>query len=350
MNHTQELRSTVARRGWMAVLLPVAAMGACGGVPQDLDGQASVQEAILTCSAPGCREFTDPTGTIKVRVRTCGWVTASGAAGSQTAVATCSVDGDAGYVLVGGGAEIENAPTPGAVLKSCIPDPASLTQTPRAHAYYTRWLARSSEYGSANSTAHRVRAYSIGLRLVGMSTTETADNLLWADSTDANAGIPFTQVVPESNVFLGGGGTVLPYNAPMYLVSSEPNGSVGWLVDAHVNGTGTDPSPPKAYAVSIDPMPRRANGQVWGQLVGTTSATIVSGSGVYVSATYTETDPHFLVTSGGGHGYSFPNEGVRRFLTDVIPGTSSQGSTVWAKSTGVSTSGGAFAAVTALSR
>src|SRR6185295_853786 len=166
------------------------------------------------------------------------WFTASGASGSRSAVATCIVDNDAGYVLVGGGAEIENSPIPGAVLKSSIPDPSSYVSSPP---WYSRWLARSAEFGRANSTAHRLRAYSIGLRLVGMTAAETGANVLWADGSDANPGIPYTQVVPESNVLLGGGATVLPYDTSMYLVMSEPSGSpLGWSVNAHVNGTGPD--------------------------------------------------------------------------------------------------------------
>jgi hypothetical protein len=337
------------RRGWLA-LLPLAAATACGVVAQDGDDQTALaQGAVLTCSAAaGCKEFTDVTGTIKVQVRTCGWVTSSGPSGSRTAVATCTVDNDAGYVLVGGGAEIENSPIPGAVLKSCIPDPSSFTSSPLW--YYTRWLARSSEFGLTNSSAHRLRAYSIGLRLVGMSAAETGANLLWADGTDPNPGVSYTQVVPESNVFLGGGGTVLPYDAPMYLVLSEPSAPTGWTVNAHVNGSGADPFPPKAYAVSINPCPTRADGTVWGCLTSAGPATISSGSGGYISATYTNSDPHFLVTSVGGHGFSFPNTTPKRFLTDIIPGLSTQGTTIWSKNTNVVAAGGSYASVMAVSR
>jgi hypothetical protein len=47
-----------------------------------------------------------------------------------------------------------------------------------------------------------------------------------------------------------------------------------------------------------------------------------------------------MVTAIGGHGYSFPNQTVKRFITDLIPGTSTQGTTIWSKNTATVAAGG----------
>ena len=306
---------------------------------------------MLTCSAAaGCKEFTDVTGTIKLQVRRCGWFTASGASGSRTAVATCIVDNDAGYVLVGGGAEIENSPIPGAVLKSSIPDPSSWTMSPLW--YYTRWLARSAEFGRPNNTAHRLRAYSIGLRLVGMTAEETAGNLLWADGTDPNPGVTYTQVVPSGNVLLGRRLDRVALETPMSRRVRAQR------VPARIDGQrarhrdGSRPLSSEGVCRLDQSVPTHADGVTqWGCLTSSIRETLAaSGSGGYVSAALSESDTHFMVTSIGGHGFSFPDETPRRFLADLIPGLSHQGATVWSKDTNVPAAGGTFAAILEVSR
>lgn len=326
------------QRRWFFALAALYVMmtPACG---EDFEQEVAVTRGeLLSCAAPGCKEFTDITGTIKIRVRTCGYVSATGTSGSRTAVATCAVDRDAGYVLVGGGAEIEGQPTPGALLKSSIPDPTSLVRVPQDN--YTRWLARSAEY-APTSTIHRLRAYSIGLHLVGLSADELGQNLLWADGVDGT-GPPTVQVVPAVNILLGGGGTVLPYESAMFLTASEPyfeGGALrGWLADARTNGTGPNPSQPKAYAVSMDPCPLRANGTVWGCLGQSWLSALNSGSGGYIVSQEYESPGAFtyMMTTVGGNAYWTAT--ARRFLTDLIPtyfvnGTQTQGVTAWSKNT-----------------
>jgi hypothetical protein len=325
-------------------LLPALLGAGCGDASGTLDEPVGVTEdAVISCTAPSCQGFTDVTGTIKIRVRTCGWVTASGPAGRQTALATCAVDRDAGYALVGGGAEIENSPSPGALLRSSIPDQATSFQVPTpgngpTTTAYSRWVARSAEYGSTNSTPHRVRAYSIGLKLVGLSADETSGNMVWTDGSSAPG--PHVQLAQVGMLFIGGGGTVLPYDANLYLKNSEPDTyNNGWYVAIGNNGDGATGNA-KGYVVSIHPCVYRADQTIWGCLTVSDSASMSSGSGGYISSTVSVSGTANMVTAIGGHGYSFPNETVRRFITDLIPGTSTQGTTIISKNTSPSAAGG----------
>jgi len=337
------LRGTPTATLALALLPPLLGAG-CGDMPADVDDPAAGTEAaVLSCTAPACKKFTDSTGTISIRVKTCGWVTATGTRGRQTAVAKCSVDTDAGYALVGGGAEIENSVSPGALLRSSIPDQETSFTVPLPNggttSAYANWVARSAEYGSTNSTAHRVRAYSIGLKLVGLSADEIAGNITWTDGSSGD-GSPHVQTAQVGELFIGGGATVLPYDAKLYLTNSEPDTfKNGWYVAIANNGDGAT-GDAKSYVASLKPCPIRMNMTTWGCLTASSNATMGSGSGGYISTTLTESGTANMVTAIGGHGYSFPNQTVKRFITDLIPGTSTQGTTIISKNTATSAAGG----------
>jgi hypothetical protein len=343
------MRSTLLRGApgvTMALAVLPAVLGAgCGDLSADVDDPVAVTEhSVLGCTAPSCKKFTDATGTISIRVRACGWVTATGTNGRRTAVATCGVDTDAGYALVGGGAEIENSPSPGALLKSSIPDPSTSFQVPApggdtTTTAFANWVARSAEYGATNSTAHRLRAYSIGLKLVGLSAEETAGNMTWSDGSSGD-GSPHVQHAQVGDLFIGGGATVLPYDANLYLRNSEPDTyNNGWYVAIGNNGDGAT-GDAKSYVGSIKPCPLRANLTTWGCLTASSSATMGGGSGGYISTTLTESGTANMVTAIGGHGYSYPEQTVKRFITDLIPGMSTQGTTIVSKNTATSAAGG----------
>lgn len=322
MKFNQQRRQISRIPGWRASLLATATsvVLGCGGTdPSDGDVD-TVNAALTSCTAPACKEFTDSTGTMKVRVRTCPWVSATGSNGSQTAVATCAVDTDAGYALVGGGAEVEGSSVPGALLKEDRPDPFFGTA-------YTRWRVQSSQFTTSSGAAHRVRAYSIGLRLVGMSYSDLQANLVWQDNTSDASTRPFTfapgplasPIDLDLQLPIGGGAAVLPETEPLFLAGSMMRDwTYDWIAEAGSNGNGRTASV-KAYILTITRCPVRfSNNTTWGCLGGVNSWHDKSGSGGYVSSSaFENTGTSRLVTSVGG--WTWSDTSANRFMTDIIP-------------------------------
>jgi hypothetical protein len=323
------------------ILAPLAALAACGGPALEQEDVATVESA-LSCGT-GCQEFVDSSGLVHVRVRTCSTFAATGTNGSQKAEAHCPTltstansDWNAGYVLVGGGAEIIGSPVPGALLKTSMPD---VNGPLRNSSIPLQWVARSGQYTTGAN--HSLRAYSIGLRLVGMTADELSSgaNFMVADSQ--GGGNPFTTAISPGYLLLGGGATAFDTPNPMFLTASEPDFfNNGWLAEAHTAGGLADTADPKAVSIGIVPCPVHANGTQWGCLTTSSLANMSSGSGGYISTSVFESGTTKVVTAIGGHGYSFPNAGVKRFITDLIPGTTTQGATIWSKNTTTVAAGG----------
>ena len=303
-------------------LVSVAAVAACGANPAEPDEVSSTESALISCGS-GCQEFTDGTGSIHVRVRTCATVTSTGTNGSQQAQARCpnlssTIDGDwnAGYVMVGGGAEIIGSPVPGALLKTSMPELHALL---RNSAIPTQWLAVSGQY--TTGAAHSLRAYSIGLRLVGMTADELSNgaNFIVADGQSGFEN-PFTQIIPPAYIVVGGGATAFDTPNPMFLTESEPdfNGH-GWRAEAHTAGNLADTNTPKAVSIGLVNCPVHANGTQWGCLWQATQG-VWQGhlSGYQSMQTYDTSSPPAAMTSVGGQATS-TTEGAKRFLTDLIP-------------------------------
>jgi hypothetical protein len=320
-------------------LLMLGVSGCTSEVADEGEDIGEVQSAIVT------KEFTDVTGTIKVRVKTCDWVTATrpNAFSLYTANATCGVDTASGYVLVGGGGEIENSPNPGALLKGSRPDP-------NFGVNYTRWIAHSSQYAVSNQT-HRLRAYSIGLRLVGLSAAELQSNVLTNDSTTTLQTDPTITAFANSwQLMIGGGATVQPDSAAMFLVESRPDTTVaGWTATLGNNGGGATGAV-KAYVTGINPCPVRANGSQWGCLTTSELGGGASGPGGYIEGSEYESPDGsgrftYMMTSVGATTYS--DTSAKRYVTDILPTkfipAQTEGVTVWSKNTSVNAGGGVTA-------
>lgn len=318
-------------------------LSACAGATTDRfdDDIESASETLFSCTSPACREFTDTTGTIKVRVRYCGWVSATGTNGQQTATAFCGVDTDAGYALVGGGAEIEGAGNPGALLKESRPDPFFGTT-------YSRWRAQSSQYtASATTPSHRVRAYSIGLRFVGMTRADLQMNLIWDEFTSEISDHHLTASplypLPPGRVLLGGGATVLPETARLFLIQSRPADNVDqWLAEVDDAGIGTSAAL-KVYNLSIAECPQRSDGSTWGCVANGWTSNFNRGTTIYIqgrTALPSAPEPNgtylWMMTGAGAESWT-DNALAPRFVTDILPtyidvsGNPSQGVTSWTK-------------------
>src|SRR6266542_2640906 len=77
--------------------------------------------------------------------------------------------------VTAGGAEIAGESTPGALLKASLPNPNNFGANPPN----TSWVARSSD--NVQPQSHLLRAYAIGLRLIGMDAAALEANMFRRD-------------------------------------------------------------------------------------------------------------------------------------------------------------------------
>jgi len=116
----------------------ILAASGCGVTPDDQE--SDVAQALTS-------DFVDASGTVTVRIKQC-----TPTASQEINTTTCPVD--SGFVLIGGGAEILGEGSPGALLTASFPD-----------FDLTTWTASSKDHHLA--FAHRLSAYSVGLKLRG---------------------------------------------------------------------------------------------------------------------------------------------------------------------------------------
>jgi hypothetical protein len=225
----------------------------------------------------------------------CDWV---GPAQGNTA--TCSVP--ASDVLVGGGAEIENNAHPGALLKGSYPDQAGALTT---------WVA--SSHDAQTAYPHRLRAYAIGLQLVGMTATSLRNSMFQSFATSAVAAHPAAaSAVASTRVLVGGGARVVSGN--QYLVYSSPVAGLGgnWTAGSkdHISSS---PGTVRAYAIGVLRCPP---GYVGGCLTSGSGFTSGNSPSGYSAFMFGPSGSFSALTSIGGRAvYS----GSGRMLTDMYP-------------------------------
>lgn len=157
--------------------------------------------------------FYDSTRRIEIQVKTCGWSTLA-----QVPSATCTVD--AGYVLVGGGAEVEGEAAGGGLL----------THSGPANTFY--WAAASKAH--ITPLWHRIRAYAVGMKLSGMSEATLRSLVTITRRTSAVSSRPTASVsIPYGHVLLSGGAFVTANGPGMLLTESYPTGGTSqWTASA----------------------------------------------------------------------------------------------------------------------
>jgi hypothetical protein len=169
-------------------------------------------------------DYTDASGRVHLRITIGAW---SGYSSAPTA----TVQVAPGYVLVGGGAEIDGQGNPGALLTASYPDP-----------YLSVWTAKSKDHMHAWS--HRIRAYAVGMRVDGLSDRIDANGQplilsyvrLFGPVQSASAQHPsVTGVigVPGQNwSIIGGGASTIYRGAGVMLTGSYPPNPWQWTAEA----------------------------------------------------------------------------------------------------------------------
>lgn len=299
-----------------------------------IEGSQPLAASVL---AVADRVFTDATGDVKIQVRTCDYE-ASAFSGKHCTY--CALD--EGWVMIGGGAEIEGSPS-SARLRGSFPYPNGITppvSTPDGLQQnctgnspdnalskdYIAWMARSD-----GSSSHRLRAYVVGLQINGLTESQLAGYRLINDATTAS----MTQPVIESggfNLVVGGGANEVG-SQNCYLTESRPNeNSNSWRGSAYCGPSGGGL---KVYSIHLNtcmPVPG------WDYCMEFKYRSAVTGSGSGYR-TASATTPYPWITAGIG-GLGVVNHSSSRYLADLLPLVgSNQGVTVRTKDQSTMVSG-----------
>jgi hypothetical protein len=173
--------------------------------------KTSLAAAALTllasnASADSRYDTHDWSNTIHTAVVTCDWKY------NQT-VAYASCYPPAGFVLIGGGAEVLG--DAGLLTASYPSDDLGV------------WSARSKSHGTSGT--HQLRAYAIGLKIDGVSESVLKDNILLVKKHSEFASSPWSIAkLPSDFTILGGGARGNWTTAGQLLVESRPYDN-GWL-------------------------------------------------------------------------------------------------------------------------
>lgn len=180
----------------LVVISAIFIMAGCGVSPDVEEGQAA--QALSA-------DFVDGSGMVTVRIKTCPGTTVA-----SHNTTTCAVDGD--FVLIGGGAEVVGELDPGALLTASYP------------ADLTTWVASSKD--QVLFYAHRLNAYSIGLRLAGVSSATLASLLRRVPVSSSSAEHPsIASPAPAGFTLIGGGAQAHWISSGQLLTTSAPRGA-----------------------------------------------------------------------------------------------------------------------------
>ena len=255
-----------------------------------------IQQTRTALQADGTAEFKDRSDTITVRVSQCGWE------GPGSRPFTCCAVAP-GFVLAGGGAEIEGeAPQPGALLVGSYP----LWDK-------QQWCAESKDQNQ--QFVHRTRAYSIGLKLAGLTPAQLKAQMkvVKVDGPRGHQVQATADLGPGFALLSGGGRANWAVFGLMLTQSANPNTN-NLVAQWHVEGT--DNAVPEegfatAYAIGIkNPVPG------FGQIQWAKGITISDTGDGY--RTMTQSEDILAVTGIGGLAFETVERHVR-FLTDLIP-------------------------------
>lgn len=284
--------------------------------------------------------YTDASGDVDVVVRTCDY---DALAKTGKHCNYCALDD--GWVMIGGGAEIEGSPS-SARLRGSFPFPNSLVQPVRTpdgfeqnctgnlpnnniNKDWIAWMARSD-----GSSSHRLRAYVIGLKIQGLTETQVAGLRLINDNTTSAMTQPSLESIGSGTVVGGGANEVGSQSC--FLTESRPNESANsWRGSAYCSTPGAL----KVYSIGLNQCPTVPG---WTNCMTVKTRSFLSGS-VTGYGTASVTTPYPFVTSSIG-GKGIVNLGSSRYLADLLPLVSgNQGASVTTKDQGVSVSGGTTA-------
>ncbi len=192
------------RGGALAIAVLGCALTGCGGLRAGEADETSVERGAITSTITS-----DTSGLVKVKLKACDW---SDIAPHPESI--CELD--PGWVLVGGGAEIQAAGPEGPMLWGSYPT------------FGQAWVARSKDH--VVSFPHRVRAYAVGMQLVDMDYATLNGLVTRTPDTSVVSNRPSAAVaIPDGHIMLGGGGVLSLEGAGALLTETRPVSSTVWI-------------------------------------------------------------------------------------------------------------------------
>ncbi len=179
------------------------------------------------------------------------------------------------YVVIGGGGEGKENPA-GNLLTASYPN-----------AGLTSWLVSTKDHIALDPT--RVRAWAIGLKIVGLTPAQVRSNLIVVSATSSFAAwTDVTATVPAGYALVGGGIKVNWSGQGNLATASAPSGPNGWRVRSkdHIQSS---PATALAYAIGL-------NSSIAG--VGRIGSIVNGGTSAVVA------HPSYTATLGAGYALS----------------------------------------------
>lgn len=230
-------------------------------------------------------------GKFQTVIKTCDW-------SPVAAHPTASCDVDHGFVLIGGGAEVEGN-TPNALLTGSFPD-----------SDLRRWHASSKDH--LVSWPHRVRAYAIGLMITSTDEATLRSQMRVVSVDSPRAAHPTaTAQLPPDFLMTGGGARVNVVGAGSLLTESRPDGENQWKGSAKDHGI----SAPTTISVSVIGMPRCFFGDCFAVSHRRTGSPPPGEPTGFVSWSFPTTTGYVPTCVGGQAQYT----GSGRLLTKLVP-------------------------------
>lgn len=175
-------------------------------------------------------ELSDPSGKIFVKTY---WEETNYLSSHNTITVTVGSE----YVIIGGGASIDNSYGGPALLTESRPDFAN-----------NSWVGSSKDH--LVSGPHRLKVWAIGLRVAGLTAAQLRSYMQVFTNTSSVVAHPEATVsIPANYKLLGGGGRINWTGQGNLLVFSYPVGN-SWLVKGKDHGVSS-PASATAYAIGI---------------------------------------------------------------------------------------------------
>jgi hypothetical protein len=280
-------------------------LGAASGCAMEA-GTAEEENLGSQAQAVSSVTYFDASAKVQTKVKICDW---SGS--SQIPSATCTVD--PGYVLVGGGAEVEGSASGGGLLTYSTP------------ANHWTWIAQSKDHVAGHS--HKIRAYVVGMALQGMPEATLRNLVTITRVTSGTTNHPTVTVpVPAFHTMLSGGAHVAYNGSGILLTASYPQDAFTWKASAK-DHSQADTGTVTATVISV-PVCLNNQWTAGGCLETNMQSNSASGSGYTVA---THNTPGGFVPLGVGARANWSGPG--RLLTDMFPTNSvgNAGATAWSK-------------------
>jgi len=257
--------------------------------------------------------WTDWSGTVIVKAWVCDWSPAE-----EHPSAVCVVP--AGWVLVGGGAEIAGEPVPGALLTSNGPLNGG------AYGKLKWWYVGAKDHGQSQNT--QIRGYVMGLQLSGLSEAQLRNAMGITCTQSGQSNTPVAVAIIGANHILVGGGAHATYNGAGQLLFESVHAGGAWRAKSKSH-IWADPGWVTACSISIERCPV---GYTGGCLHTESEGASGPNMGGYTATPLWTWPTDFAMTAVGAWAISGSNG---RFLTDFILHVSPTGpggaATVWSK-------------------